>query len=97
MGTSSEAGDDKRVSGEKDINEKHHHAALEVSANEVDTGASLVYGEHGALDPSEALRIRCEVMAQALIVWRLLKSCGRRKIDYHILPLMCSACDILPS
>ncbi|KAJ7100458.1 MFS general substrate transporter [Mycena epipterygia] len=68
MGTSSEAGNDRRVSVEKDVNEKHQH--VELSATEVDTGASLVYGEHGVLDPAEALRIR-------------------RKIDYHILPLMC--------
>ncbi|KAJ7081269.1 MFS general substrate transporter [Mycena epipterygia] len=69
MGTSSEAGNNRRVSVEKDVNEKHQH--VEVSATEVDTGASLVYGEHGVLDEAEALRIR-------------------RKIDYHILPLMCN-------
>lgn len=56
MGTSSEAGDHGRVSVEKNVNEKHQH--VEVSATEVDTGASLVYGEHGVLDPGEALRIR---------------------------------------
>ncbi|KAJ6626487.1 MFS general substrate transporter [Mycena sp. CBHHK59/15] len=51
--------------------EKHVHAhAVEVSASAVDTGATLVYGEHGVLDPVEALRVR-------------------RKIDWHILPLMC--------
>ncbi|KAK7013848.1 MFS general substrate transporter [Favolaschia claudopus] len=45
--------------------------AVHVSASEVDTGAALVYGEHGALDAAEALRVR-------------------KKIDYHILPLMCN-------
>ncbi|KAJ7124188.1 MFS general substrate transporter [Mycena epipterygia] len=73
MGTSSEAVNNRRASAEKDVNEKHQHAAVEVSVTEVDTGASLVSGMHGVLDPAEALRIR-------------------RKIDYHILPLMCT-CD----
>ncbi|KAJ7508955.1 major facilitator superfamily domain-containing protein [Mycena galericulata] len=67
MGTSSES-DEKRASIDKGGNEKHAHT--EVTVSEVDTGAALVYGEHGQLDPAEALRVR-------------------RKIDYHILPLMC--------
>ncbi|KAJ6517704.1 major facilitator superfamily domain-containing protein [Mycena vulgaris] len=70
MGTSSEAGDEKRLSVEKGVSEKHQHAAVNLSATEVDTGAALVFGEHGELDPAEALRVR-------------------RKIDIHILPLMC--------
>ncbi|KAJ6627716.1 MFS general substrate transporter [Mycena sp. CBHHK59/15] len=50
--------------------EKVHVTELEVSAQEADTGAELVYGEHGELDPQEAQRVK-------------------RKIDVHILPLMC--------
>lgn len=56
MGTSTEADNNGRASVEKDVNEKHQH--VELSATEVDTGASLVYGEHGVLDPAEALRVR---------------------------------------
>ncbi|KAJ7871731.1 MFS general substrate transporter [Mycena leptocephala] len=62
MSTCTDSTDDK-----KDLNEKR--GAVKVSENEVDTGAALVYGEHGELDPAEALRVR-------------------KKIDYHILPLM---------
>ncbi|KAJ7171168.1 MFS general substrate transporter [Mycena filopes] len=43
---------------------------LEVSADDVDTAATLVSGEHGELDAEEGLRVR-------------------RKVDRHILPLMC--------
>ncbi|KAJ7739470.1 MFS general substrate transporter [Mycena maculata] len=67
MGTSTDSGEDKRASIEKGVHEKH---AMEVSVAEVDTGAALVYGDHGLLDPAKALHVR-------------------RKIDYHILPLMC--------
>ncbi|KAF8212762.1 MFS general substrate transporter [Mycena galopus ATCC 62051] len=73
MGTSTDSADEKRhTSMEKEISvdEKHHHDGVKVSATEVDTGAALVFGEHGELDPAEALRVR-------------------RKIDHHILPLMC--------
>ncbi|KAF7363012.1 MFS general substrate transporter [Mycena venus] len=76
MGTSTDSAEEKRVSIEKDSAGEKHHAGVEVSANEVDTGAALVYGEHGELDVAEALRVR-------------------RKIDYHILPLMCSTYEIL--
>ncbi|KAF5347289.1 hypothetical protein D9756_009973 [Leucocoprinus leucothites] len=41
-----------------------------VSTKEVDTGAELVAGYVGELDPKEGIRIR-------------------RKIDKHIIPLMC--------
>ncbi|CAK5282683.1 unnamed protein product [Mycena citricolor] len=72
---SSSQDDDKRSSLEKGsgITEKgglHDLAGVEVSVSAVDTGAALVAGEHGTLDPDEALRVR-------------------KKIDYHILPLMC--------
>ncbi|KAJ6571153.1 hypothetical protein B0H19DRAFT_1064269 [Mycena capillaripes] len=69
MSVSSDA---RSLEVEKDINldEKKHRHRL-VSADEVDTGAAVVYGEqHGELDPAEALRVR-------------------RKIDRHIIPLMC--------
>jgi ABC-type tungstate transport system permease subunit len=54
MGTSTDSTEEKRVS----LEEKHDRAGVEVSATEVDTGAALVYGEHGELDPAEALRVR---------------------------------------
>ncbi|KAJ6467095.1 hypothetical protein C8R47DRAFT_1223828 [Mycena vitilis] len=41
-----------------------------LASREIDTAATVVYGDKGDLDPAEALRIR-------------------RKIDLHILPLMC--------
>ncbi|KAK0190411.1 major facilitator superfamily domain-containing protein [Armillaria mellea] len=58
---------DEKISTEKKINPH----LMEVSANEVDTGAVLVIGKTGHLSRSEATRIR-------------------RKIDLHIVPLMCS-------
>ncbi|KAF7345820.1 MFS general substrate transporter [Mycena venus] len=52
--------------------EKHIQAdVVEVSATNLDTGAELVWGQYGELDPAEALRVR-------------------KKIDRHILPLMCT-------
>jgi hypothetical protein len=51
MSTCTDSTDDK-----KDLNEKR--GAVKVSENEVDTGAALVYGEHGELDPAEALRVQ---------------------------------------
>jgi ABC-type tungstate transport system permease subunit len=56
--STTDSADEKRASVEKDLSEKYHHAAVEVSASAVDTGAALVYGEHGELDPAEALRVR---------------------------------------
>ncbi|KAJ7050639.1 MFS general substrate transporter [Mycena amicta] len=50
--------------------EKREHHLVAVTAEEVDTGAALVAGDHGELDPVEAARVL-------------------RKIDLHILPLMC--------
>ncbi|KAJ3506872.1 hypothetical protein NLJ89_g6626 [Agrocybe chaxingu] len=61
MGHSSEAEDEK-------LDSKHDFVA--VATSEVDTAAELAAGDHGPLDPAEALRIR-------------------KKIDLHILPLMC--------
>ncbi|KAJ6454140.1 major facilitator superfamily domain-containing protein [Mycena sanguinolenta] len=70
MGTSTDSNEKRNTSLEKDasVDEKHH--GVKVSVDAVDTAAGLVYGEHGELDPAEALRVR-------------------RKIDHHILPLMC--------
>ncbi|KAF7979737.1 hypothetical protein HWV62_41108 [Athelia sp. TMB] len=48
----------------------HGEKAAVTSSRQVDTGAELVAGTHGPLDPAEAARIR-------------------RKIDIHILPMMC--------
>ncbi|KAJ7851188.1 MFS general substrate transporter [Mycena leptocephala] len=54
MSTCTDSTDDK-----KDLNEKR--GAVKVSENEVDTGAALVYGEHGELDPAEALRVQKKI------------------------------------
>ncbi|KAJ7257601.1 major facilitator superfamily domain-containing protein [Mycena rebaudengoi] len=70
MGSDSSNEKQASIGTEKDVSEKQNHAAVEVSVKEVDTAAALVFGEHGELDPEEALRVR-------------------RKIDYHLLPLMC--------
>ncbi|KAJ6615084.1 MFS general substrate transporter [Mycena sp. CBHHK59/15] len=60
MGTSSESIDEKR-SDVNDVNEKPPHDAVEVSVNEVDTGAWLVFGDHADLDSTEALRVRRKI------------------------------------
>ncbi|KAJ7926956.1 major facilitator superfamily domain-containing protein [Mycena leptocephala] len=61
MGTSSEY--DNR-------SDEKHSGAIEVSADDIDTGAAVASGGDADLDPLEALRVR-------------------KKIDRHILPLMC--------
>lgn len=50
MGTSLESSDDKH------LDEKHELHA--VSVREIDTAAEVAAGEHDALDPEEALRVR---------------------------------------
>ncbi|KAF7346810.1 MFS general substrate transporter [Mycena sanguinolenta] len=70
MGTSTDSNEKRNASLEKDASVDEKHQGVKVSVNAVDTAAGLVYGEHGELDPAEALRVR-------------------RKIDHHILPLMC--------
>ncbi|KAF7375381.1 MFS general substrate transporter [Mycena sanguinolenta] len=60
---------DEKRSDDKHSDEKSS-GGIEVSVNDVDTGAALASGGDMELDPSEALRIR-------------------KKIDRHILPLMC--------
>ncbi|KAJ7681032.1 major facilitator superfamily domain-containing protein, partial [Mycena polygramma] len=69
MGSSSEY-DDKR-SDDKVVDEKST-GGIEVSVDDVDTGAAVTSGVDTELDPVEALRVR-------------------KKIDYHIIPLMCRA------
>ncbi|KAJ6458931.1 MFS general substrate transporter [Mycena vitilis] len=51
--------------------EKHGLDDIEVTTEEIDAGAQLVYGKHSELDPHEAERVR-------------------KKIDMHLLPLMCT-------
>ncbi|KAJ7710405.1 MFS general substrate transporter [Mycena rosella] len=59
----SDSGNEKQASigAEKDVTQEgdnQNHAAVEVSVKEVDTAVALVFGEHGELDPEEALRVR---------------------------------------
>ncbi|KAN0080166.1 Major facilitator superfamily domain containing protein [Tylopilus felleus] len=58
--------DSKGEKQQPHILQEHSHA---VSTEEVDTGAQIIAGLSGELDPAEAARVR-------------------RKIDYHILPMM---------
>ncbi|KAJ7658281.1 major facilitator superfamily domain-containing protein [Mycena polygramma] len=57
------------VTVERGVDKQHDNKAF-LASREIDTAATVVYGDKGELDPAEALRI-C------------------RKIDLHILPLMC--------
>lgn len=41
----------------------HGEKAAVTSSRQVDTGAELVAGTHGPLDPAEAARIRCVLRA----------------------------------
>jgi ethanolamine utilization microcompartment shell protein EutL len=52
MGTSSEY--DNR-------SDEKHSGAIEVSADDIDTGAAVASGGDADLDPLEALRVRCVV------------------------------------
>ncbi|KAJ7872763.1 major facilitator superfamily domain-containing protein [Mycena olivaceomarginata] len=67
MGTSGEY--DEKRSDEKHLDEKAP-GAIEVSVDDVDTGAAVAASGDMELDPLEAVRLR-------------------KKIDRHILPLMC--------
>lgn len=72
------------------VDEKHvdgHGHVDKVSTKEVDTAAQLVAGKHYTLEPEEARRIRYVKMA--FEYGMSLTSRRRRKIDIHILPLMC--------
>jgi len=68
--------------------EKRGH--LSVDSYQVDTGAQLVSGVDSALDQAESLRIRYVGVCRALFETHNFEQ--RRKIDRHILPLMCSKC-----
>lgn len=65
------------------------HAGIAVSTREVDTGAQLVAGLTSTLDPAEALRVRCVMKITYTLTW-FKRPWFRRKIDRHIMPLMCS-------
>jgi hypothetical protein len=67
---------------------------LEVAPNSLDTGAELLYGKNDALDPAEAERIKY-VFHQYLPPRTWLTSARRKKIDLHLLPLMCSRCSFI--
>ena len=61
------------------------------SVTEVDTAAEFTAGEtEKELDPVEALRIRCVAADYLVQNSAFLPFPPRRKIDIHILPLMCS-------
>ena len=77
MGRASETSDEKDAIG----------THVFVTVKEVDTAAELASGEQGVLDPEEALRVRFVARFSSSDI--ILYLC-RRKIDKHILPLMCS-------
>jgi ACS family allantoate permease-like MFS transporter len=69
--------------------EKHPHG-IAVATEDLDTGAALVAGISGDLDPVEVARVRC--VALDFFHSRLTSNHwrDRRKIDLGILPMMCS-------
>ena len=75
MGSLSEKSDEKR-------------AHLSIDSYQADTGAQLVSGVHSPLDPTESLRIRYVQVCGVSFGTHNFEQ--RRKIDRHILPLMCS-------
>jgi MFS transporter, ACS family, allantoate permease len=79
----------EKHSTEKRSLEKQDRDTIAVSTKVVDTAAELVSGEYAELDPAEARRIRSVCHS---IICRHLTPQPRRKIDFHIIPLMCSAC-----
>ena len=83
MGRASETSDEKA--------EASNHVFIAVK--DVDTAAELVSGDQGVLDIEESLRVRC-VTLEFLFFFSSFDTCKsticRRKIDKHILPLMCS-------
>jgi len=68
--------------------EKRGH--LSVDSYQVDTGAQLVSGVDSTLDQAESLRIRYVGVCGALFETHNFEQ--RRKIDLHIMPLMCCKC-----
>ena len=79
MGRASETSDEKDATG----------AHVFIAVKDVDTAAELASGEQGELDPGEVLRIRFVAPEVSFLGSDLCLLC-RRKIDKHILPLMCS-------
>ena len=65
-----------------------------VRTSDLDVAAALVAGKEVTFTPEEALRIRC-VRSAVRYCLRHTHSCDlallcRRKIDLHLMPLMCS-------
>ncbi len=75
MGSLSEKSDEKR-------------AHLSIDSYQADTGAQLVSAVHSPLDPGESLRIRYVRVCKHPFGTHNFER--RKKIDRHILPLMCS-------
>lgn len=73
------------------LDEKHDHH-VEVSTKQVDTAAELAAGDLGELDPVEADRVR--YVSTLLFEQPVAHFSSRKKIDRHILPLMCSKCQV---
>ena len=66
----------------------HHDNGSVFRAEDVDAVAHLAAGvDDEPLDPKEAVRLRCEGAERSFHGLTLMQ---RRKIDWHILPLMCS-------
>jgi hypothetical protein len=68
-------------------NEKHHGRVL--ALDQVDVAAEL--DSEKPLDPAEALRLRCVHIASSSVPKiQCVLYVYRRKIDWHLMPLMCS-------
>ena len=78
MGRAAETSDEKAATSTR----------VFIAVKDVDTAAELTSGEQGVLDPKEVLRIRF-VAPEVSFSDSDICLC-RRKIDKHILPLMCS-------
>lgn len=77
--------------------EKNVHAHVDkVSIREVDSAAQLVAGTRTTFHADEARRIRCVQLTFKLQAMQLMsRYIFRRKIDRHIMPLMCSKPELL--
>ncbi len=60
-----------------------------VDTSDVDIAARLTAGKEISFTPEEAARLRCVLSSHFGLANSQLFSC-RRKIDWHIMPLMCS-------
>ncbi|KAH0833911.1 hypothetical protein J3R83DRAFT_11095 [Lanmaoa asiatica] len=83
---SSDASD---IQGEKQIHLREIHAHA-LSTKEVHTGAQTVAGLSTQLDPAESARVRFAKTNSSIVVFLLLEMHTQKKIDYHILPMICS-------